>query len=64
MAKLFVSESAPRIALNAQRILGAYGYAMEYDVQRSLRDVLLDPIVGGSSATQRNNIMKRMRLSE
>jgi alkylation response protein AidB-like acyl-CoA dehydrogenase len=64
MAKLFVSEAATRIALNAQRILGAYGYAMEYDVQRYLRDVLLYPIAGGSSAIQRNNIMKRMRLPE
>jgi alkylation response protein AidB-like acyl-CoA dehydrogenase len=64
MAKLFVSESATRIALSAQRILGAYGYAMEYDVQRYLRDVLLYPIAGGSSAIQRNNIMKRLRLPE
>jgi alkylation response protein AidB-like acyl-CoA dehydrogenase len=64
MAKLFVSEAATRTALSAQRILGAYGYAMEYDVQRYLRDVLLYPIAGGSSAIQRNNIMKRLRLPE
>jgi len=62
MAKLFVAEAATRIALNAQRIFGAYGYAMEYDVQRYLRDVLLYPIAGGSSAIQRNNIMNRMGL--
>jgi alkylation response protein AidB-like acyl-CoA dehydrogenase len=64
MAKLFVCEAATRVALNAQKILGAYGYAMEYDVQRYLRDVLLYPIAGGSSAIQRNNIMNRMGLAK
>jgi alkylation response protein AidB-like acyl-CoA dehydrogenase len=62
MAKLFVAEAATRVALSAQRILGAYGYALEYDVQRYLRDVLLYPIAGGSSAIQRNNIVNRMGL--
>ncbi len=64
MTKLFVAEAATRIALNAQKILGAYGYAMEYDVQRYLRDVLLYPIAGGSSAIQRNNIMNRLKLAQ
>lgn len=62
MAKLFVCEAATRVTLSAQKILGAYGYAIEYDVQRYLRDVLLYPIAGGSSAIQRNNIMNRMGL--
>ncbi|MCL6646262.1 MAG: acyl-CoA dehydrogenase, partial [Dehalococcoidia bacterium] len=62
MAKLFVCEAATRVALNAQKILGAYGYAMEYDVQRYVRDVLLFPIIGGSSAIQRNNIANRLGL--
>ncbi|MGH7961933.1 MAG: acyl-CoA dehydrogenase family protein [Candidatus Binatia bacterium] len=64
MAKLFVSEAATRIALNAQKILGAYGYAMEYDVQRYVRDVLLTVIAGGSSAIQRNNISGKLGLAK
>lgn len=64
MTKLFVGEAAIRIALNAQKILGAYGYAMEYDVQRYVRDVLLFQIIGGSSAIQRNNIMNRLGLAK
>ena len=64
MTKLYVAEAATRVALNAQKILGAYGYALEYDVQRYLRDVLLYPIAGGSSAVQRNNIMNRMGLAK
>lgn len=62
MAKLFVSEAATRIVLSAQKIFGAYGYSMDYDVQRYVRDVLLYPIVGGSSAIQRNNIANRLGL--
>lgn len=62
MTKLFVSEAATRVALSAQKILGAYGYALEYDVQRYLRDILLYPIAGGSSAIQRNNIANAMQL--
>jgi len=62
MAKLFVCEAATRVALSAQKIFGAYGYALEYDVQRYVRDVLLFPIIGGSSAIQRNNIINRLGL--
>jgi alkylation response protein AidB-like acyl-CoA dehydrogenase len=62
MCKLFVAEAATRIVLEAQRVLGAYGHAMEYDVQRYLRDVLVYPVAGGSSPIQRNNIANRMGL--
>jgi alkylation response protein AidB-like acyl-CoA dehydrogenase len=57
MTKLFVSETAKSIALEAQTILGAYGYVKHFDVERYVRDALLMPIIGGSSAIQRNNIV-------
>jgi alkylation response protein AidB-like acyl-CoA dehydrogenase len=38
MAKLFASEVAMEIALNAVRIHGGYGYSTEYDVERSFLD--------------------------
>ena len=34
------------------------------DVQRYVRDVLLFPIIGGSSAIQRNNIANRLGLAK
>ncbi|MCB0950077.1 MAG: acyl-CoA dehydrogenase family protein, partial [Mycobacterium sp.] len=37
MAKLFASEVAMEIALNAVRIHGGYGYSTEYDVERYFR---------------------------
>jgi alkylation response protein AidB-like acyl-CoA dehydrogenase len=57
MTKLFVTEAAKRVVLQAQTIFGAYGYVDEFDVERYVRDVLLMPIIGGSSAIQRNNIV-------
>jgi len=62
MTKLHICEAAKKIALDAQTILGAYGYAKDYDVERYLRDSLLMPIIGGSAAIQRNNITNWMNL--
>ncbi|MBL4807866.1 MAG: acyl-CoA/acyl-ACP dehydrogenase [Rhodobacteraceae bacterium] len=58
MAKLFATEAAKSVALECQTILGAYGYVKDYDAERYVRDALLLPIIGGSSAIQKNNIFK------
>ncbi|MDB5707489.1 MAG: acyl-CoA dehydrogenase domain protein [Sphingomonas bacterium] len=58
MAKLFATEVAKAVALECQTILGAYGYVKDFDAERYVRDALLMPIIGGSSAVQRNNIFK------
>jgi alkylation response protein AidB-like acyl-CoA dehydrogenase len=58
MAKLFATETAKSVALECQTILGAYGYVKDFDTERYVRDALLMPIIGGSSAIQRNNIFK------
>ena len=58
MAKLFATEIAKTVALECQTILGAYGYVKDFDAERYVRDALLMPIIGGSSAVQRNNIFK------
>ncbi|HVY85189.1 MAG TPA: acyl-CoA dehydrogenase family protein [Caulobacterales bacterium] len=58
MAKLFATEVAKTVALECQTILGAYGYVKDFDAERYVRDALLMPIIGGSSAIQRNNIFK------
>lgn len=41
MAKLAASEAGFKAALNGMRILGGYGYMMEYDMQRYFRDAEL-----------------------
>jgi alkylation response protein AidB-like acyl-CoA dehydrogenase len=62
MAKLFVTETAKSVVLSAQDILGAYGYVKGFDMERYVRDILLMPIIGGSSAIQRSNIVNWMGL--
>jgi len=64
MAKLFVGDTGVEIVLACQRILGAYGCAEGYDMERYVRDVCVMPIVGGSSNMQKNNIANRLRLAE
>ena len=49
MAKLFASEAAATVCDKAARVLASYGYAMDYPVQRYLRDVRFTLIGGGTS---------------
>jgi alkylation response protein AidB-like acyl-CoA dehydrogenase len=62
MAKLFVADTAVDIVLTCQRVMGAYGCAREYDMERYVRDIVCMPIVGGSSNMQKNNIANRLDL--
>jgi butyryl-CoA dehydrogenase len=56
MAKLFASETAMEIALDAVRIHGGYGYSSEYDVERYFRDAPLMIVGEGTNEIQRNVI--------
>ena len=62
MAKMFVTDHGLDIVIQCQQVLGAYGCADEYDLERHVRDMTCLPIVGGSSNMQRNNIANRLRL--
>lgn len=62
MSKFYSSEVAKRAALNGVQILGGYGYTMEYDAQRYLRDVLILSIGGGTTQIQKNIIGKKLGL--
>jgi len=58
MAKLFASETAMEIALNAVRIHGGYGYSTEFDVERYFRDAPLMIVGEGTNEIQRNVIVR------
>lgn len=60
MAKLFASEVAMEIALNAMRIHGGYGYSTEYDVERYFRDAPLMIVGEGTNEIQRNVIAAQL----
>ena len=60
MAKLFCSETAMEIALDAVRIHGGYGYSTEYDVERYFRDAPLMIVGEGTNEIQRNVIASQL----
>ena len=60
MAKLFASEVAMEITLNAVRIHGGYGYSTEYDVERYFRDAPLMIVGEGTNEIQRNVIATQL----
>jgi alkylation response protein AidB-like acyl-CoA dehydrogenase len=60
MAKLFASEVAMEIALDAVRIHGGYGYSTEYDVERYFRDAPLMIVGEGTNEIQRNVIASQL----
>lgn len=60
MAKLFCSETAMQIALDAIRIHGGYGYSTEFDVERYFRDAPLMIVGEGTNEIQRNVIVRQL----
>lgn len=51
-AKLYSTEAATQVALDAIQIMGGYGYMKEYKVERFLRDAKLMEIGAGTSQIQ------------
>jgi alkylation response protein AidB-like acyl-CoA dehydrogenase len=60
MAKLFASETAMEIALDAVRIHGGYGYSTEFDVERYFRDAPLMIVGEGTNEIQRTVIARQL----
>jgi len=60
MAKFFATEAGARICDQAARVLASYGFAMEYPVQRYLRDIRFTLIGGGTSEILRLIIAKEL----
>jgi alkylation response protein AidB-like acyl-CoA dehydrogenase len=60
MAKLFASETAMQITLNAVRIHGGQGYSTEFDVERYFRDAPLMIVGEGTNEIQRGVIARQL----
>ena len=56
MAKLFPSDVAMKVALDAVQILGGYGYMRDFPVEKMMRDAKILQIYEGTNQIQRNNI--------
>ena len=62
MAKLFGSETYAKVANQGMQVFGAYGYSMEYEMQRHFRDARSTTVGAGSSQMQRNAIAATLGL--
>ncbi|MGX5654512.1 acyl-CoA dehydrogenase family protein [Geodermatophilus nigrescens] len=60
MAKLFASETAMQVALDAVRVHGGYGYSTEFDVERYFRDAPLMIVGEGTNEIQRTVIAREL----
>ncbi len=56
MCKVFASDVAVEVALEAVQILGGYGYMRDYPVEKLLRDAKILQIYEGTNEIQRNII--------
>ena len=62
IAKLHVSESLVKAALDTVQLHGGYGFMVEYQVERALRDAVGSTIYSGTSEMQRNIISRWLGL--
>ncbi len=60
MAKLFASDNAMRVTIEAIQVLGGYGYVNEYPVERMMRDAKITQIYEGTNEIQRVVIARAM----
>jgi alkylation response protein AidB-like acyl-CoA dehydrogenase len=61
MAKLFASDAAMWVTIEAIQVLGGYGYVSEYPVERMMRDAKITQIYEGTNEIQRLVIARAMR---
>ncbi len=60
MAKLFASDNAMKVTVEAVQVLGGYGYVNEYPVERMMRDAKITQIYEGTNEIQRVVIARSM----
>lgn len=60
MAKLFASDVAMEVTVEAVQVLGGFGYVKEYPVERMMRDAKLTQIYEGTNEIQRVVVARTM----
>lgn len=56
MCKVFASDVAMKVTVDAVQVLGGYGYMKEYPVEKRMRDAKITQIYEGTNQIQRNVI--------
>lgn len=62
MVKLKATETAKKVALEGMQMMGGYGYAAEFDMEKHVRATLVSSIYGGTNEIQRDIIGKTYGL--
>ncbi|HEX3692959.1 MAG TPA: acyl-CoA dehydrogenase family protein [Solirubrobacteraceae bacterium] len=61
MAKVFCSDTAMAVTVEAVQVLGGYGYVKEYPVERMMRDAKITQIYEGTNEIQRVVIARTLK---
>ncbi|MFO7637667.1 MAG: acyl-CoA dehydrogenase [Clostridia bacterium] len=56
MSKVFASDTAMKVTIDAVQVMGGYGYMKEYPVEKMMRDAKITQIYEGTNQIQRNVI--------
>lgn len=64
MGRPFVGCTAVQIVLKCHQVMGTHGTGPDCDMEHYERDLLVIPIMGGSSTMQENHIASRLNLPE
>jgi butyryl-CoA dehydrogenase len=56
MAKLFATDTAMRVTIDAVQVMGGSGYMKEYPIEKMMRDAKILQIYEGTNQIQRNVI--------
>jgi alkylation response protein AidB-like acyl-CoA dehydrogenase len=62
MSKLAIAEASVASSLDAVQVFGGYGYTVEYDAERELRDAVGARLYSGTSEIQRELIARELGL--
>jgi len=60
MCKMFASDVAIRVTVDAVQLLGGYGYMREYPLEKYMRDAKITQIYEGTNQIQRNIIAQHL----
>ncbi|MCK5757818.1 MAG: acyl-CoA dehydrogenase family protein [Clostridiales bacterium] len=68
ISKVFASDTAMKVTIDAVQVMGGYGYMKEYPVEKMMRDAKITQIYEGTNQIQRNvialELIKSMKRSK
>jgi butyryl-CoA dehydrogenase len=56
MAKMYASDVAMKVSVDALQVFGGYGYMKDYPIEKYVRDAKITQIYEGTNQVQRNII--------